>query len=68
MTCITKLMQPASTEREARNPTLPDKQRATAVLGVSETYGWSEDKARQAAQPEGAAFSPWLRAQGFTFT
>lgn len=55
-------------EREARNPTPPDKQRATAVFGVSETYGWSEDKARQAAQPEGAAFPPWLRAQGFTFT
>jgi FMN reductase [NAD(P)H] len=54
-------------EREARNPTPPDKQRAVAVFGNTEFYGWSEDKARQAAQPEGAAFPPWLRAQGFTF-
>ena len=54
-------------EREARNPTPPDKQRAPAVFGHAEFYGWSEDKARQAAQPEGAAFPPWLRAQGFTF-
>ena len=54
-------------EREARNPTPPDKQRAPAVFGQAEFYGWSEDKARQAAQPEGAAFPPWLRQQGFTF-
>ena len=55
-------------EREARNPTPSDKQRAPDVFGVADAYGWSEDKARQAAQPEGAAFPPWLRAQGFTFT
>jgi FMN reductase [NAD(P)H] len=54
-------------EREARNPTPPDKQRAPSVFGTADFYGWSEDKARQAAQPEGAAFPPWLRAQGFTF-
>jgi nitroreductase len=54
-------------EREARNPTPPDKQRAPALFGTAAFYGWSEDKARQAAQPEGAAFPPWLRAQGFTF-
>ncbi len=54
-------------EREARNPTPVDKHRAPALFGPAEFYGWSEDKARQAAQPEGAAFPPWLRAQGFTF-
>lgn len=54
-------------EREARNPTPAGKQRAPAVFGLSTSYGWSEDKARQAAQPEGAAFPPWLRSQGFTF-
>ncbi len=53
-------------EREARHPTPPNKQRAVQVFGTSEPYGWSEDKARQAAQPEGAAFPPWLREQGFT--
>jgi len=53
--------------REARNPTPPEKQRAPARFGHADLYGWSEDKARQAAQPEGAAFPPWLRAHGFTF-
>ena len=53
--------------REARNPTPPAKQRAPDRFGIAEPYGWSEDKARQAAQPEGAAFPPWLRAHGFTF-
>jgi nitroreductase len=53
--------------REARNPTPPEKQRAPARFGIVSPYGWSEDKARQAAQPEGPAFPPWLRAHGFTF-
>lgn len=55
------------TEREARNPTLPTSQRAPDRFGTVPAYGWSEDKARQSAQGEGAAFPPWLRAQGFTF-
>lgn len=54
-------------EREARNPTPLEKQRAPDRFGVAAHYGWSEDKARQSAQGEGAAFPPWLRAQGFTF-
>ena len=54
-------------EREARNPTPPSKQRAPERFGTAAQYGWSEDKARQSAQGEGAAFPPWLRAQGFTF-
>ena len=53
--------------REARNPTPRDKQRAPARFGYADSYGWSEDKARQSAQGEGAAFGPWLRSQGFTF-
>ena len=54
-------------EREARNPTPSAKQRAPERFGTAAAYGWSEDKARQSAQGEGAAFPPWLRAQGFTF-
>jgi hypothetical protein len=42
------------------------QQRATAKFGVAPFYGWSEDKARQAADPEGAAFPKYLRAHGFT--
>ena len=54
-------------DRDSRFSIPRDKQRAAAVFGHAEFYGWSEDKARQAARPEGAAFPPWLRAQQFTF-
>lgn len=55
------------TERDARNPTPPAKQRAADRFGTVAQYGWSEDKTRQSAQGEGAAFPLWLRQQGFTF-
>lgn len=53
--------------REARHATPRDKQRAPERFGYADPYGWSEDKTRQHAQGEGAAFAPWLRARGFTF-
>jgi FMN reductase [NAD(P)H] len=43
-----------------------DQQRAIDAYGVADFYGWSEDKARQAAKPEGAAFPVYLRKHGFT--
>ena len=39
--------------------------RARKVRG-RRVYGWSEDKVRQAATPEGAGFASWLKAHGFT--
>jgi nitroreductase len=53
--------------RAARHPTPREKQRAPGRFGYAEFYGWSEEKTRQHAQGEGAAFAPWLRARGFTF-
>jgi FMN reductase [NAD(P)H] len=50
--------------RHARHA-LPN-QRATSRFGVAPFYGWSEDKARQAAEPEGAAFPHYLRSHGFS--
>jgi FMN reductase [NAD(P)H] len=44
-----------------------DQQRSNAEFGETAFYGWSEDKARQAAKAEGAAFPPYLRRHGFTF-
>jgi len=44
-----------------------DQQRANAEFGEAAFYGWSEDKARQAAKAEGAAFPPYLKRHGFTF-
>jgi FMN reductase [NAD(P)H] len=51
--------------RDARH-SIP-QQRAAALFGEAAFYGWSEDKARQAAaQPEGAAFAAYLRTRGFS--
>ncbi|MBY0610565.1 MAG: nitroreductase family protein [Beijerinckiaceae bacterium] len=54
-------------EREARNPTPREKQRSPERFGYAPTYGWSEDKARQAAVPEGAAFAEHILKTGFVF-
>lgn len=52
--------------RDARHAIARDQQRAPDRFGYADFYGWSEDKARQAASPEGAAFPVYLRAHGFT--
>jgi FMN reductase [NAD(P)H] len=52
--------------RDARHSIPKEAQRSNAALGEAAFYGWSEDKARQAAKAEGAAFPPYLRAHGFT--
>jgi nitroreductase len=52
--------------REERHPTPASKQRDVAKFGISEPYGWSEDKARQANGNEGSGFGRMVRAQGFT--
>ena len=54
--------------RAARHAPPREQQRAPGTFGYADFYGWSEDKARQAAaQPEGQTFPPHLRARGFTF-
>ncbi len=54
--------------RDARYSLPRQQQRAPETFGYASFYGWSEDKARQAAsQPEGQSFPIWLRARGFTF-
>ncbi|TMJ61720.1 MAG: NADPH-dependent oxidoreductase [Alphaproteobacteria bacterium] len=52
--------------RDARH-SIRDRQRAPERFGTADFYGWSEDKARQAMNPEGVGFAAWLRAHGFTF-
>jgi hypothetical protein len=51
--------------RDARH-SIKDRQRDPTRFGAAEFYGWSEDKARQAAIPEGTGFASWLKAHGFT--
>jgi FMN reductase [NAD(P)H] len=52
--------------RDARYPLPRGRQRAPDVFGYAPFYGWSEDKARQARQPEGVGFAAFLRGRGFT--
>jgi nitroreductase len=53
--------------RHARHAIPKEQHRGNPEFGEAEFYGWSEDKARQAAKAEGAAFPPYLRAHGFSF-
>jgi nitroreductase len=52
--------------RDARH-SIADRQRDPEHFGRAEFYGWSEDKARQAAAAEGDGFATWLKGHGFTF-
>jgi nitroreductase/FMN reductase [NAD(P)H] len=51
--------------REARHATPPASQRFVDRFGVSDPYGWSEDKARQYSVPERHNFGPFIRRHGF---
>jgi FMN reductase [NAD(P)H] len=53
--------------RHALHAIPKEQHRSDAEFGEAAFYGWSEDKARQAAKAEGAAFPPYLRAHGFSF-
>jgi FMN reductase [NAD(P)H] len=53
--------------RDALHSIPKEQQRSNAEFGEADFYGWSEDKARQAAKAEGAAFPPYLRSRGFSF-
>ena len=52
--------------RDARYSIPPEQQRTPEVFGPAAFYGWSEDKARQATEPEGLGFSAHLRSHGFS--
>jgi nitroreductase/FMN reductase [NAD(P)H] len=52
-----------------RNAIFPYRQqRHPQRFGTSATYGWSEDKARQYAEPERADFGAFVRRKGFDLT
>lgn len=51
--------------RNAREPIAREKQRYPAEFGLSEAYGWSEDKARHYSHPERADFGAFIRGHGF---
>jgi FMN reductase [NAD(P)H] len=51
--------------REARHRTPRESQRFPDRFGYAESYGWSEDKARQYSVPERHNFGPFIRRHGF---
>jgi nitroreductase len=52
-----------------RNAVFPYRtQRDVARFGTSDSYGWSEDKARQYAAPERADFGAFVRRKGFNLS
>jgi FMN reductase [NAD(P)H] len=53
--------------RDARFSIPRERQRAPERFGAVDLYGWSEDKTRQATEPEGSGFAAWLRSRGFGF-
>ena len=52
--------------RDARYSLPRAQQRSPDIFGYASFYGWSEDKSRQATQPEGQGFPSFLRCRGFT--
>lgn len=66
-TALPDLVDAYDKARDRRHRLPREEQRNPAWFGYADFYGWSEDKARQAAQPEGGASPPWLRRRGFTF-
>ena len=52
--------------RDARYSIPAEQQRSPKAFWPATFYGWSEDKARQATEPEGLGFSAHLRSRGFS--
>ncbi len=51
--------------REQIDATPPEQQRLVDRYGVSDDYGWSENRTRQYSQPARDDFGRYIRAQGF---
>lgn len=54
-------------EYDDRRPS-PARQRLTDRFGEKDDYGWSDDKARQYADPQRADFGAHVRAKGFNLS
>jgi nitroreductase len=63
---LAKAIDAYDRRRDARYSLPREQQRSPDVFGYASFYGWSEDKARQAVQPEGQSFPTYLRRHGFT--
>jgi len=52
--------------REDKEQTKADQQRMVETFGVSDNYGWSENRTRQYSKPSRADFGAYIRKQGFS--
>lgn len=59
------LIEDYDKRREAIDQTPAEQQRMTERFGISECYGWSEDRSRQYATPQREDFGNYIRRQGF---
>ena len=57
-TRLSELVDAYDQRRAARHATPREKQSDAEILGYADFYGWSEDKARQAAAQRVAASEP----------
>ena len=64
-TGLTEVISDYDQRREALDQTPPEQQRDVQKFGTSESYGWSENRSRQYAQPARNDFGAYIRAQGF---
>ena len=62
---LAELIDAYDGRRDARYSLPREQQRSPEIFGYASFYGWSEDKARQAAQPEGASFPTYLGSRGY---
>jgi nitroreductase len=63
---LAELIDAYDRRRDARYSLPREQQRSPDVFGYASFYGWSEDKARHGAQPEGQSFPSFLRKRGFS--
>ena len=54
--------------REKIDKTPPDQQRFVEKFGVSQNYGWSENRTRQYSHPARNDFGSYIRTQGFNLS
>ncbi len=62
---LTEAVNDYDLRREQLEQTPPGQQRLVEKFGVSEHYGWSENRTRQYSQPAREDFGRYIRAQGF---
>ncbi|MEM7562874.1 MAG: nitroreductase family protein [Pseudomonadota bacterium] len=62
---LTEAISEYDRRRESIEQTPAEQQRYVETLGVSDSYGWSENRSRQYSRPARDDFGRYIRSQGF---